>query len=379
MGEILWFSLLWLLLWFVPILALISLACFLVGLPLRRQERARFFLDLLESGVKEGQSLEAKIVAVAQSRDPSMGVRFHLLAAYLETGCRLRDGLKRVPRFLPPQINAMLRVGEEIGHPLKVIPACRRLLTDGLSQTRGALNYLVVIVFVLTPVAPLIFIMLSAFVFPRLLQILADMEVPLPALTLYASSHGTALAAALISVAAVVYLIAFCYLAGPGGSLHRLGLFRISDRLSYLMPWRRQRLERDFASMLALLLDAGVPEEQSVLMAAESTANSVTVRRAKIVAESLRNGQKLTKAIERLDDSGEFRWRLSNALHLNERFFAALAGWLETLDAKAFQQEQAAAQSITTALVLFNGGVVAMMMIGTFQALIAVIEAGVLW
>ena len=51
MAEIIGLSFLWLLLWFVPVLALMALACFFISLPLRRQERARFFLDLLENGV----------------------------------------------------------------------------------------------------------------------------------------------------------------------------------------------------------------------------------------------------------------------------------------------------------------------------------------
>ena len=61
------------------------------------------------------------------------------------------------------------------------------------------------------------------------------------------------------------------------------------------------------------------------------------------------------------------------------RFLTALSGWLESLDAKAFQQEQAAAHVITTALVLVNGLFVGLLTAGTFQALISVIETGVLW
>ena len=41
--------------------------------------------------------------------------------------------------------------------------------------------------------------------------------------------------------------------------------------------------------------------------------------------------------------------------------------------------EQAAAQAITTACVLLNGVIVGLITTGTFQALIAIINAGVLW
>ena len=60
-------------------------------------------------------------------------------------------------------------------------------------------------------------------------------------------------------------------------------------------------------------------------------------------------------------------------------FLSALNGWHEALDAKAFQQEQAAAQLTTTALVLFNGFIVACVVIGLFLPLVALIGAATLW
>src|SRR5580765_3864119 len=81
----------------------------LLTLPMRRNERARLFLDLLELGLKEGRTPEITLVDAAASRDRSLGVRFHLLAAHIETGLRLGEALDRVPRMLPPQVRAMLK------------------------------------------------------------------------------------------------------------------------------------------------------------------------------------------------------------------------------------------------------------------------------
>ena len=55
-------------------------------------------------------------------------------------------------------------------------------------------------------------------------------------------------------------------------------------------------------------------------------------------------------------------------------FVRALTGWHEALDAKAFQLEQAAAQVITTVLVLINGLIVASIMIAVFLVLIQLIN-----
>jgi len=92
----------------------------LLTLPLRRNERARMFLNLLELGIKEGQAPEAVIASASASRDRSLGVRFHWLAAHIEEGLRLSEALERVPRLLPPQVCAMLRIGERIDEVQKV-------------------------------------------------------------------------------------------------------------------------------------------------------------------------------------------------------------------------------------------------------------------
>ena len=45
----------------------------------------------------------------------------------------------------------MLNAGQKIGDLRKVLPACRQLLKDAVSQTRGAISYLVILTFVITP------------------------------------------------------------------------------------------------------------------------------------------------------------------------------------------------------------------------------------
>lgn len=88
---------------------------------------------------------------------------------------------------------------------------------------------------------------------------------------------------------------------------------------------------------------------------------------------------KLTQAVQSLDDSGEFAWRLANAVHGHTGFLQALAGWHESLDAKAFQQEQAAAHGITSALVLWSGLFVGAVTISVFTLLISITDTAILW
>lgn len=151
------------------------------------------------------------------------------------------------------------------------------------------------------------------------------------------------------------------------------------DAINYRLPWRRKRLERDFTAMLALLLDAEVPEEQAVTLAAQSTDNVVFMRRGAQVAKRLRDGVIFLEAIRGIDDTGELHWRLTNAVHGHGGFMKALAGWHEALEARAYQLEQAASQTITTSLVVLNGCLVGLIAIGVFQVLISIVWDVSLW
>src|SRR5690348_6147551 len=86
----------YILLGLLPAIGALYVIYFLLTLPLRRNERVRLFLDLLELGLKAGRTPETAITEVAASQDRALGVRFHLLAAYLKEGMRLDQGLDLV-------------------------------------------------------------------------------------------------------------------------------------------------------------------------------------------------------------------------------------------------------------------------------------------
>lgn len=366
----------------VPTCGASYLIYFLLTLPLRRKERARLFLDLLELGVNEGQSPEAAITRAAASRDRSLGVRFQLLAAHIQEGLRLSEALEKVPRLLPPQVSAILKVGGRIGDMKKVIPAGRLLLRDGVSYVRGAHNYLILVAFALSPAMVLVPYFLKVFVIPKFQEIFAGMleGESLPAFTWLVFGRDNVILAIQTGVIAFVWLAALAYVGGPRlhGWIHRL-FPRTQDWLLALLPWRRKRLHRDFCAMLAVLLDAEVPEAEAVTLAAKSTGNLSLIRRAQQVCARLRQGVTLPEAIGDLDSSPELQWRLSNALQRGAGFVRALSGWQEALDARAFQLHQTAAQITTSVLVLINGAIVASIMIAVFLVLVQLINGSCIW
>ena len=365
----------WVAAWLIPLVVLGYVLYFLLSLPLRRRERARLFLHLIETGLARGQSVEHTLVEAAKSGDRDLPVRFHLLAAHLENGLRLSAALDAVPRLLLPQINAMLKVGEELGDIRRVLPACQRLLNDAVSQSTGAHNF--VMLLGLLPTAPLVLCMVMTWVLPRYEEIFKDMMPGegLPAFTQLFFSMAFAVMFAQLALFLVVHALAACYAGGP-----RLRqwtgrvLNPVLDELLWRLPWRRRRMQRDFAAMLALLLDAGVPEGRAVGLAAGCATNRVILSRAEAVKTALQSGQPLDEAMQRFDRSGEFRWRLLNARHSPHGFMAALSGWLEALDAKAYQQEQAAAQIVSSIMVTFNGLLVASFAIAMLLPLVKLME-----
>ena len=366
----------------LPICGAVYLIYFLITLPLRRNERARLFLDLLELGMEEGQTPEAAITNAAASHDRSMGARFHLLAAHIEGGLPLSEALEKVPRLLPPEVCAMLSVGGRIGDIRKVLPAGRLLLRDSVSYVRSAHNYLILVAFAISPAIVTVPLLLNTYVLPKFKEIFAGMleGQSLPAFTRLVFGGDTIILTIQVAVVSVIWLAALAYVGGPRlhGWVHRL--FPVTqDCLLALLPWRRKRLHRDFSAMLAVLLDSEVPETEAVALAAKSTANSSITRRAQKVCALLRQGVKLPEAIQALDSSRELQWRLSNALQRGAGFVRALTGWHEALDAKAFQLHQTAAQVTTSVLVLVNGMIVASILIAVFLVLIQLINGSCIW
>ena len=363
----------------LPMMALAWLVYYLLSLPMRRQERARFFLDLVATALREGRPIEQTLIEIANSRDRSPGLRFHLVAAHLEKGLKLSEALERVPRFLPPQVKAMLHAGEQLGDIRKVLPACDYLVKDAQSNVRGAVSYLVVVAFTLSPCSAAVLRMFAVAILPKFKEIASGMGVNSVPFSFLEGTLGWLMLAQSILFTGLLIAVVF-YVGGPRlvGGL-QFSSVPIVDWIAWHVPWKRRRMQRNFSMMLAILLDNGVPEATALRLAGDSVANEIFRRRTAKALKNLAVGAKLTEAVASLDDTGEFRWRLTNATHAHGGFLRALTGWHESLDAKAFQEEQAAAHSITSGLVIANGLIVATVAIGVFGVLMSIVNAGVLW
>jgi type IV pilus assembly protein PilC len=239
------------------------------------------------------------------------------------------------------------------------------------------MHYMVAILLVFAPVACWLISLLTIFVMPKFKEVFAGMGVQLWPVTAFVlalnDSH------ILIGFEALVFLVlmtvAAIYIGGPG--LVRWFQFRsvpAVDWIAWRVPWKRKKLLRAFSAMLAVLLDGGVPEAVAVRLAGDCTANEICRRRAQRVIAALERGLKLDAAVRAFDDNGEFHWRLTNAIHARGGFLAALRGWHEALDAKAFQQEETATHAFTSGLVVMNGLVVGLIAVATYGMLVMMLK-----
>ena len=358
-------------LWLAIFVGIVALAHYLLSLPLRRAERARLFLDLLEGALQRGQSVEAMVLSVAQTRDRTLGLHFYYLATYIESGLRFKEALAKVPYLLLPQITAMLAAGESLGDMAKVLPACREILRERPASVRTAKHYLVLATMFVSPAFVAIILTMRVLVLPKFREVAAGMNVPIwpPSLFVFASADQMVRLEVLISL--LLGAVILIYVGGP-----RLmsKIKPIADWIAWRVPWKHKQLQRTFSAMLAVLLDHGVPEAEAVRLAGDCTANEIGRQRAGDVIAALQSGMKLEDGLYRFDGSGEFHWRLANAAHARGGFLTALRGWHEALDAKAFQQEETAAHFITTGLVILNGVIVGLIVIGMFGLLIAILK-----
>jgi type II secretory pathway component PulF len=294
--------------------------------------------------------------------------------------------LRKVPGLIEPRIVSLLSVGRELGDLQKVLPACRSVLGEATGKVRASQNYFVTVALVMMPASLVLLPILGLYIFPKFQLIISDMisEAGMAgnsvALFVWLDENFWLLVGGHGLVMLSLWAFALAFLAGPRlQQIFARTVPGLCARLALALPWRRKRAQRDFSISLALLLDAGLPEARAVELAAESTDNRIFQIRAALAIDDLANGVPLPEALRRIDGSGEFQWRLTTAARAGQGFLPALRAWHESLDARADQQEQAAAQVATTGLVFYNGAIVGLVMLSVFQFLIGVLDATTLW
>src|SRR6185295_13598537 len=103
--------------------------------------------------------------------------------------------------------------GERIGDVGKVLPACRQLLHDGVSQVRGALNYMLILTFVITPFSVFVPVFLNIFVIPKFKEVFEGMMPGnnLPAFTRLYFGLNTTFVWTQVAFVTILWLLLLAY------------------------------------------------------------------------------------------------------------------------------------------------------------------------
>jgi len=364
------------LIWLIPAAIVIGTVAWIIALlrrPLRDRHDAEVLLDLIESAIGEGRSIERDLLDLADAQDQSLGSQFYMLCTWLRAGESLATAFRKTPGILPTPIRQMLIFGLEKQTLEQVIPVCRVRLTEADSKWRAALSVVAGsgagAAFFAVPIV----LIYSTFVYPKFEAIAADiargnpLEAPIFfALNIHVLQNCTQILALLV----FLNLWIFTGVVPAKGFFPRLEW--MFDRVAFLLewlPWNRLRRQRDLTSLIATFLDAGIPEDQALAYAGDAVGDRAMQRRIEIARQRLQEGTSLPEALEVVEKRGGFRWRLRNLADHKTGFADALAVWHRSLEAKATFKEQAAVQVCTTGLILLTGLLVGALAAGICQLL----------
>ena len=355
-------------------------AYYVLSAPFRRIDCANLVVELNELAAATGRNPEDLFKQLG-----GLGVggvpharKFSRLSDLMQSGRSFIESLRVFHSLLPGEVfGAMELARNERGSQL-LAKLSRAHLEDGVSRAQNSFKLFSSSLLILIPTSLLIGIGAMNFIMPKFKDVLADMiGSGLPEITEFLLSlYDTGLAMVIPTLLIVfVAFLTVAHLFGLSAS-HDTGslLNRLFSRLAWLMPWRRNRIKRNFIWIFCELLDNGVPEAEAIETAAAATKNSVVRGRAAKAANDLRNGQPLAKALRRFDRRADLAWRVENAGHGSATFRETLEGWTNHLSALAYKQQQSAFYYAFTLLTLFNGLCVLCIALVIFMPLAAMIE-----
>ena len=338
-----------------------ALAYFVLSAPFRRIDCANLVVELNELAAATGRNPEDlfKQLGGLGVRGVPHARKFTRLNELMQSGQSFIESLRGFHSLLPGEVfGAMELAHNERGSQL-LAKLSRAHLEDGVSRAQNSFKLFSSSLIILIPTTLMMSSGVLLLILPKFKGVFSEMMGSgLPEITVFLMDwYETGLAMVIPTL--LILFVAFLTVAHLFGlsASHDTGslLNRLFGRLAWLMPWRRNRIKRNFIWIFCELLDNGVPEAEAIEAAAAATKNSVVRGRAAKAAGDLRNGQTLAKALRRFDRRADLAWRVENAGHGSATFRETLEGWTNHLSALAYKQQQSAFYYAFTFLTLLNG------------------------
>ena len=339
-----------------------ALAYFVLSAPFRRIDCANLVVELNELAAATGRNPEDlfKQLGGLGVRGVPHARKFTRLNDLMQSGRSFIESLRGFHSLLPGEVFGAMELAHNERSSQLLAKLSRAHLEDGVSRAQNSFKLFSSSLIILIPTTLMMSTGVFIFVFPKFKDVFADMMGTdnLPEISVFLMGwYETGLAMVIPTL--LILFVAFLTVAHLFGlsASHDTGslLNRLFGRLAWLMPWRRNRIKRNFIWIFCELLDNGVPEAEAIEAAAAATKNSVVRGRAAKAAGDLRNGQTLAKALRRFDRRADLAWRVENAGHGSATFRETLEGWTNHLSALAYKQQQSAFYYAFTFLTLLNG------------------------
>ena len=368
--------------WLGSLVAMIgvgAVAYFVLSAPFRRIDCANLVVELNELASATGRNPEdlfkqlggLGIGGVPHAR------KFTRLSDLMKSGRSFIESLRVFHSLLPGEVFGAMELAHNERSSQLLAKLSRAHLEDGVSRAQNSFKLFSSSLIILIPTTLMMSTGVFVFVLPKFKDVFYEMMGELPEITVFLMDwYETGLAMVIPTL--LILFVAFLTVAHLFGftASHDTGslLNRLFGRLAWLMPWRRNRIKRNFIWIFCELLDNGIAEAEAIEAAAAATKNSVVRSRAAKAANDLRNGQPLAKALRRFDRRADLAWRVENAGHGSATFRETLEGWTNYLSALAYKQQQSAFYYAFTFLTLLNGLCVLGIAMMFFLPLIKMIE-----
>lgn len=361
-------------------------AYFILSGPFRRIDCANLVVELNHLAAASGQTPEelfqklgtGKIKGVPYSR------KFAYLNNQMKEGNEFIESLRRFHSLLPGEIFGAMELARNERGPVLLAKLCRAHIEDGVSRAQQSFKLFTSSLLFLIPTSLMIGIGILRYVLPKFKDVFADLMYhgtidprgfpALPELLMQIYESG---AMVVLPVLLILFLIVLTitHLFGLSVS-HNTGLHmnQLFSWIGWVIPWRRNRIKRNFIWILGELLDNGATEAEAIRAAAAATKNNVIRNRAVQAVKDLESGARLAVALRRFDRRADLAWRVENAAHGSTRFRETLEGWTSHLSALAYKQQQSAFYFFFTTITLLNG--LCVLAIGTifFMPLVTMLE-----
>ncbi|MCX6345110.1 MAG: type II secretion system F family protein [Armatimonadetes bacterium] len=298
----------------------------------------------------------------------------HFLRSQVSQGMQLSEAMRLLPKIFPNVHTAAIKAGEESGHLEKVIADLADQAEAMSNMSRRFASALVYPSVIATFALGLFTFSIFNFV-PRFLMMFNDLGIrDLPMITQVAIFLSNKILPVVFFTALGILILSSIVLTQRKATSGKLWV----DSWKLKIPLLGQIVEKAalarFAGSLGVLLDAGIDLPRAMRLASEGVGNCTVEYLLKNVSTEIELGHTLSEAINKTDTlSPTLAWRMGVGEETGS-LSESLLGMSRLYSQQVESLVTSVAAMIEPLLIIFIGTGVAMLVLGMFLPLIAVIQ-----